>query len=681
MAPTLRVATVAFSLATATMLIAPTPSATAAPLPMAQCTTTTPLTLLNFNDFHGRLAKSSPDTAQFVGTIEELRAAAGESNSLLLSAGDSVGATLFASFAANDEPTLDLLNAMDVDASAAGNHEFDQGWADLRDRIVPGVDFPYLAANVFVTGESTSALPAYTIIEKAGLRVGIVGAVTGDLPSLVSPAGISSLTVTDPVDAVNATVDALTDSIEANGEADVIVVEYHEGATAGDPNTLESQLAASAVFNDIVSNTHPRAQVIFNAHTHQKYAWTAPNGAGTRPIVQAGSYASNIGKVVLNLDPTTGETCSFTASVAGMSTTSVTTLLATYPRAAAAKQIVDQAIADSNVIGQQVVGVAAAPITRAYTVGTDGKKTDVRGRESTISNLVAQMIKDTLGADDPNFIGLQNPGGNREDFDAGNILYAEAAAILPFANTLMTTKLTGAQVKTVLEQQWQRTKDGVDIGGSRPYLHLGSSSNLSWTYDGSRPRDSRITSIRVNGKPIDPSATYTVGGTSFLIAGGDNFWELAKGKDATDSGRADLEAWVEWIQSHGTTPIAPSYAKHGVSVHPTPTLILGDVGTTFSVGVPQTDGIALDTLDLHSNGVVNTTLIATLVDYKPAVKAKVKVKDGVVIGTATVVDGKVTAITVKPPKGAPKGTGTLVLTAPDSGTVIKLKVSIKQPPK
>lgn len=100
---------------------------TASAVPAAACATTTPLTLLNFNDFHGRIASSNPNTVQFVGTIEEQRAAAGEANSLVLSAGDSVGASLFASFAQNDEPTIDVLNALAVDASAVGNHEFDQG--------------------------------------------------------------------------------------------------------------------------------------------------------------------------------------------------------------------------------------------------------------------------------------------------------------------------------------------------------------------------------------------------------------------------------------------------------------------------------------------------------------------------------------------------------------------------
>ena len=177
--------------ATAATLGTSLTSATAA-LPLAACDSTTQLTVLNFNDFHGRLANTGspttdpPQTVMFAGTIEEQRAAAGEANTLLLSAGDSVGATLFPSMAANDEPTIDVLNALDVAASAAGNHEYDQGWPDFRDRIAPGVEFPYLAANVLLKGTTTPALPAYTIINKVGLRIGVVGVSLG--PEFDAPA-------------------------------------------------------------------------------------------------------------------------------------------------------------------------------------------------------------------------------------------------------------------------------------------------------------------------------------------------------------------------------------------------------------------------------------------------------------------------------------------------------------
>lgn len=633
----------------------------------ANCTAPTQLTLLSFNDFHGRLAAASPDTVQFVGTIEKARAAAGATSSLLLSAGDSLGATLFASMAQNDEPTIELLNAMGVDASAIGNHELDQGWSDFAGRIQPGVAFPYLAANLYLKGTTTPATQTYAVFERSGLRVGVIGAITGSLPGLVGPTGIANLDVGDPVAAVNKVIAQLKDGNTANGEADVIVVAYHEGAPGSD--SLANQVAASPAFANLVTNTDSRAQVIFNGHTHMTYAWDS-NG---RPIVQAGSYASGVGQVVLGLDPTSGATCSATASVldptkVGMSDAA---LMAAYPRAAAADSIVKDAIAQAATIGQRVIGSATATITRPFAGSTD------RSRESSLSNMVAQMFYDTLAKGDPNFIGLQNPGGTRADLPAGPITYAQAAAVLPFANSLMTTQITGAQLKTVLEQQWQYCLDKTTqtmVPCTRPYLQLGMSKNLTYTYDESLPLGSRITSITVSGQPVDPAGMYTIGSGSFFITGGDQFYELAKGTNTTDTGRADLESWVEWLTTY--SPLTPSFAKQAVSVHTLPTVIRPGVPVTFTVGAPQgTTPLAKDTLDMVSTGAVaNTSLVATLSGFRGSSGATAGV------GTATVTSGIGTITVTLDTHGAQPGPAVLTITAPDSGTVITIPVTIVKNP-
>lgn len=189
------------------------------------------LTFININDFHGRI---DTNTVKWAGTIEAIRATA--TNSVLLSAGDNIGATVFASASADDQPTIDVLKALDLGPSAVGNHEFDQGWADLRDDVIAGgtnADWPYLGANVFDTATGLPVLPEYALVTMGGLTVGIIGAVTTETPSLVSPAGVAGLTFGDPVAAVNDVAARLSDGNPANGEAQVLVAEYHDGAGAG----------------------------------------------------------------------------------------------------------------------------------------------------------------------------------------------------------------------------------------------------------------------------------------------------------------------------------------------------------------------------------------------------------------------------------------------------------------
>ncbi len=91
---------------------------------------------LAINDFHGRI---DADTVKFAGSVERFRPAAGAANTLVIGAGDFIGASLFASAVAADQPTIDVINELGVDVSAVGNHEFDQGLADLTDRVIgPG---------------------------------------------------------------------------------------------------------------------------------------------------------------------------------------------------------------------------------------------------------------------------------------------------------------------------------------------------------------------------------------------------------------------------------------------------------------------------------------------------------------------------------------------------------------
>lgn len=603
------------------------------------------LTILNINDFHGRIARSSPNTVAFLGTVEEQRAAAGEGSTLFLSAGDSIGGSLFASFAQQDNPTLDLLDAADLDASAVGNHEFDRGYADLTGRVAERADFDYLGANVYRTGTTTPALPEYAVFERSGLTVGVVGAVTAQTQSLVSPAGITDIEFGDPVEAVNRVTAQLKDGDPANGEADVVIAEYHDGATVGDPDsTLEEQLAEGGPFADIVTGTSPEVAAIFTAHTHQSYAWDAPvpGTDRTRPVMQSGSYGAAVGKVVLRMDAD-GEVRSYTRANLAATTTPVPDLVARYPRVAEVQSIVDETLTVADEIGREVIGQTTAPITRALPGGVED-----RAAESTLTNLVADMFRATT-ADRGTVVGVQNPGGTRADLDAGDITYGEAAAVLPFANTVMTATLTGEQFVTMLEQQWQTNPDGTPVTSGRPYLQLGLSSNVGYTFDASRPLGDRITSVTIDGEPIDPAGSYQVASGSFLISGGDNFHVFDEASDKADSGQVDLQSWTDHVRA--SSPLSPSFAKRAVQVSPTPGEVAAGGSVTFTVSG----------LDLTSTGSPTTTSIeATLGESA--------------LGS-TPVQGGTAEVTVTVPAGTAAGATTLVLTT-DTGTTVRLPITV-----
>ncbi|MEC5191941.1 MULTISPECIES: ExeM/NucH family extracellular endonuclease [unclassified Arthrobacter] len=632
------------------------------------------LNLLNINDFHGRM---DSNTVFFAGTVEKLRAAAAPGATAFLSAGDNIGASLFASAVAKDQPTIDVLNALELRTSAVGNHEFDGGWADLRDRIIAGganAKFPYLGANVYKKGTTEPVLPEYTVLDLNGIKVAVIGTVTQEVPSLVTPAGIADLEFGDPVAAIN----RVAAKIKTDKLADVIIVENHDGAGSGTPegSTLAQEVAAGGPFAKLVTEVTPDVAAIFNGHTHKQYSWDAPVPGvegKTRPIVQTGNYGEFIGQIQLTIDTKTMSVTGYKAGNVKRTTTAdqpAADLVATYPRVAAVKTIVDKALADAAVVGNQPVGKVSADITTAFTpaTATTPATRDDRGSESTLGNLVADSLVDSLKATELGGaeIGVVNPGGLRNELyyaPDGTITYAEANAVLPFVNNLWTTSLTGGQFKTLLEQQWQTNPDGTVP--SRAYQQLGLSKNVNYTYDAARAAGDRITSIRVNGALIDPAKSYRIGTFSFLATGGDNFRIFTSGTGTKDSGLVDRDAWIKYLQAH--SPVAPDFARRSVAV----------VNSTAAEVKPgEAITLAVSKLDLTSLGSpVNTALRAEFTAANGTVTA---------LGTVPVTAGAAT-VSVPVPAGAAAGTGTLVLTAVESGTVIKAAVkvaaSVPVPPK
>jgi 5'-nucleotidase len=612
--------------------------------------------LIDINDFHGRI---DANTVKFAGTIEQLRKEAGEANTLFLSAGDNIGASLFASGTLKDKPTLDVLNALDLKTSTVGNHELDQGASDLLGRVTADSDFSYLAANV--TSKTTGQLvtKAYDTFKVSGLDVAVIGAITQETPSLVSPAGISDLAFSDPVAAVNKTVKEL----EAKADApDVIVAAYHEGAGGGivEKSTLAQEIAKPSAFTDIVTKTDDSVDAIYTGHTHKEYAWDAPipgGGGKTRPIVQTGSYGERIGQIKLTVDPATNEITKYDFGNVARATTDDATLINTYPRVAEVKKIVDAALANAAEVGNKPVGTQTADITRAFT-GT----TENRGAESTLGNLVAEAYRDSAsktpaGAD----IGINNSGGLRADLpfaartaaDAdGRILFSEALAVLTFNNQLSTVTLSGSSLKKVLEQQWQTALPG-GAAPSRPYLQLGMSKNMSYTFDATRPQDDRITSITINGKRVAPTDSIKVAAPAFLTTGGDNFRAFAEGK-SIDNGLIDYIAFNNYLAAK--SPIVPDFSAHAVETRGLKTSYVA--GDRVSVTLPK--------LDLTSAGSpANTTVAATLT-------ADGKTVD---LGSFPVAAGAATVAFDIP--ATVVGTATLTLTAAPTSTTVSIPLNVK----
>lgn len=502
----------------------------------------TPLQVLSFNDYHGHLeANDAPldkvaDPAQTpVGGVEYLktnldllRAKAGKAgNSITVTAGDLVGGSPFLSGMFHDEPSVESLNALGLDTSSVGNHEFDEGTTELlrmqnggchpKDGCYfptspfAGASYQYLAANVVNKSDGKPILPATWVKKIDGVKVGVIGMTLKATPTLVDPAGVGTVDFLDEVTTANAQAAALRkQGVEA------IIVAVHEGGyNAG---TYDGCDGVSEPIMSITKALDPSIDMVISGHTHQAYVCHTTDPAGNdRLLTSAYSYGRAITDTELSLNRRTKD-------VVRSSMVSNNVLNAR----SVAKDPTETAIltkwkALSDAKAAEVVGTNVEPIT--------GDAGGNRGIETPMTDLIADAI--LWGTKAPENGGAQiafmNVGGVRASFQfdpkyaegPGQITYAEAYDTSPFGNMLQTIDLTGAQIKTVLEQQYQP----VAARGSRAMLALGVSKGFSYTWDATAPQGSRVVegSMKLNGVVLDPAATYRVATLNFLINGGDLF--------------------------------------------------------------------------------------------------------------------------------------------------------------
>jgi 5'-nucleotidase len=604
----------ALAVASSAVLVGVPAVADAAPSPKPDV----PVQLIAMNDFHGRIANTSgadsqqitapgpdgaygtPDdivsivggAANVAATVNQLqssfRAASGEkSGSWFVGAGDLISASPFESSVFKDEPTIEVLDAMGLDASSVGNHEFDRGTEELRrisaatdgtysddvtacQGIVPGetgcfgegehafdgADFPYLAANVVSKETGEPMLPPYQVFDMPGGRkVALIGVVTDTTPTIVAPDGVADVEFIDEADAVNKYVPELTRrGVEAIG------VLVHEGGQQNGPaganpngcNTLTGPIV------DINNRIDDEVDLIVSAHTHAAYNCKLPvPGGQDRLVTSAGFYGRLVSDIRLTLDARTGE-------VDRSATYQATNVPVTRTNPDAHVQsIVDYWVAKSAVAGNRVVGSATADIGRSVS--------SQRPFEQPIGNLVAQAQLEGLQEEQFGFpeIAFMNPGGVRTDILAGEVTYRELFNVQPFGNTANTITLTGADIDDVLEQQYQQDPDGPagpnNAGPRNTRLTMGTNEGFVWSYDLTQTYGNRVPddSIKLNGVTIVPSQTYRVAANSFLTAGGDSFTAFLNGSAVT-TGPVDVDVLVEYFEQN--SPVSPPLANHGTQI-------------------------------------------------------------------------------------------------------------------
>ncbi len=291
----------------------------------------TTVQLLSFNDFHGHLEATDPplcktlDPSQtpvggaeyLATTLKSLRATAPGGASLTVAAGDLIGGSTFLSGLFHDEPAVESLNAMGLDVSSVGNHEFDEGTAELLrmqhggchpvdgcyfpDAPYGGADFPYLAANVVKKDGTGTLLPGTWVKTVGGTKVGFIGMTLEGTPSLVDPAGVADVEFKDEVQTANAQAQAL----KKQGVKSIVVLLHEGGVNAG---TYQQCVGVSDPIVTIAKTMTPEVDAIITGHTHQPYVCQIPDPAGNpRLVTSAASYGQVVTETDLVINTRSGE--------------------------------------------------------------------------------------------------------------------------------------------------------------------------------------------------------------------------------------------------------------------------------------------------------------------------------------------------------------------------------------
>ena len=504
--------------------------------------------LLSINDFHGNLAPPGTITlpggvrtpaggAEYLAThINDLRKQ--NRNTLVVSAGDNIGASPLVSGLFHDEPTIEAFNAMGVDISSVGNHEFDEGSAELLRMQdggchpvdgcqdgdgFAGADFDYLAANVTDDDTGKTLFRPYEIRRVGGVKVGFIGVVLKDTPTIVTPSGVEGLTFGDEAEAIN----KYTAILKKKGVRAVVVL-MHQGDTV-DLGQVNDCINPVGPLSDIIGHSSKEVDLYLTGHTHQAYNCVI---AGKR-ATSASSFGRVLTDANLRIDRRTGQVVSVSAT-----NSIVTQDVAKDPAQTA---IIDKYTAISAPIANKRIGATTAALTREQNAAG----------ESVLGDVIADsQLADTASATTGNaVVAFMNPGGIRTDIDAGDITFADAFAVQPFGNSLVTMTLTGAQIDRALEQQW-------DGQGTSPKV-LQVSGGFTYTWSASGPLGSRVdpSTIKINGVTVDPAATYRVTVNSFLADGGDGFTILKSGTDRL-GGDVDVDALGKYLGAHD--PISPT---------------------------------------------------------------------------------------------------------------------------
>jgi 5'-nucleotidase len=517
---------------------------------------TVPLTLISFNDLHGNLQPPSGKVPLLDGSGDKVKAGGvgrlshqvqsireETDHTLVLSPGDMVGASPLISSLFHDEPTIEAMNALGLDALAVGNHEFDEGWRELvrladggchpddgcqlgdtyLDETYDGAEFPFLAANV-IGPDGTPIFQPYIVRSYDGVKVGVIGLTLEGTPSLVVPSGVDDIEFRDEAETINKYISKL----RANRGIEAFAIAIHQGGLPeSELDDLSGCPGIKGPIVDIIERTDDAADIFLTGHTHQTYICEVDDRLAT----SAYSYGRLLTRVDVTLDRQSGDITDWRAANQIVRTDQ--------PRDQVIADLVDETDKQASSVADQPVGTVAEPLSAEQDESGD----------IPLGEIIADAQLEATEQFGTDFAWM-NPGGVRSSLEVdpqGRVTYSDLYDVQPFGNTAITLTLTGRQIHTILENQWR--------GQDYPRI-LQPSAGMSYAWHPDRPVGDRVDpdDVTIGAQPLGMDRSYRVTVNNYLAEGGDNFATFNKGTNRS-LGPRDLEALSAYFDKH--SPVSP----------------------------------------------------------------------------------------------------------------------------
>ena len=526
--------------------------------------------ILHTNDVHGAV-----DGYAYIAQLKADYEAKG-AEVILVDAGDySQGKTYVSVTKGADAVTM--MNAAGYDVVTLGNHEFDYGYAQLKENMSKA-KFKVVCADVF-NEDGTPIFDAnYTYTTKSGVKVGFFGMETPETQTKANPALIKGLTF--------ATGDAFTkaaaDQVAALKDADVVICLAHLGIDAESAPYRSTDLYAAVKGIDFIIDGH--------SHT------VMTKGEKGEPIQSTGTAFANIGVIVI--DNATKKIESNSLFEIKEDTAKDATV------AAAAKTIVDRVDAEYDVV------FAKSEVTLNGAKAPNGNRDSETNNGDLITDAMLWKVmqnKEGLTVDADHVVAITNGGGIRAAIEPGDVTKKDINTVLPFGNTVVTIYITGEELLEVLEASTY----SLPVGGFPQVAGINYTISTAVAYDANAetypastyygPKSiNRVTINSINGKEFKADDTYAVVTNDFSAAGGDTYYAFKAATAKFDTGIPLDEAVMEYVTTELKGVIGTQYAA------PQGRILLNPFKD-----VKVSSWFGKYVIDLYNDGIINGTSATT----------------------------------------------------------------------